>query len=461
MAGGDPSVDFGEPDCGRPIPKDRGRDTGDTGAHQACQPSVESRATRPGDGQWKHRGFGRTVHSAASPASVAGNGAPAFTASVASDNPRARQMTEGADDRVADAIRERAGEVEELGAYIGFYEWCAFAVKYSMRVEMLFGTSIVDVAAVFAPEMPFEHAHTARVCAVRCGDGGRLLSATPEEQGALPRTNHFVIGVPAKGCAGADAAAGAEATPASVPLPACARAQAMAVHWVLLPTAAQGDCGIDTMTHFLHRPRSPEGWAAVRHELADFMREHADEAKWQTIFGACQEREPAMTTSAATALRTGGLGPPVLAEALRPAPPAKAPLPEASSPAHTPMAALADAPGPGPPAQAAEAEASSPGSAAQSDGPLVASADGGRQSFAEWMSSLPPAELMRLTESLDAFAEAEAQWMTRMGDPTESSQGPRRAHRSSKVSFKLATGFAYLEWRAGAGSNTRSPLKDP
>ena len=141
--------------------------------------------------------------------------------------------------------------------------------------------------------------------------------------------------------------------------------------------------------------------------------------------------------------------------------PANAPLPEASSPAPTPKAALAEAPGPGPPAQAAEAEASSPEPAAQSDGPLVASADGGVQSFAHWMSSLPPAELMRLTESLEAFAEAEALWMTQWGGPAASCQGPRRAHRHSKVSFKLATGFAYLEWRAGAGSKTRSPLKDP
>ena len=140
-----------------------------------------------------HRGFGCTIHSAASSASPADHGAPAFTASVASGNPRVRQMTEGADDKVADAIRERAGEVEELGAYIGFYEWCAFADKYGMRVEMPFDWSTVDVASVFAPEIPFEHARTARVCAVRCGDGGRLLSATPEEPGALPRTNHFVI----------------------------------------------------------------------------------------------------------------------------------------------------------------------------------------------------------------------------------------------------------------------------
>ena len=351
-------------------------------------------------------------------------------------------MATGVGDEIAEAIRVRAGEIEEMGAYIGFYEWTVFGVCFGMRVEMLFGSHIVDVTGVFAPGVAFQPAGVARVCAVRVGSGGRLLSARPSALGHIPRVNHFVIGMRAAAEDGArvpDMPPVEEEGAASVPRAATARADALLVHWALLPTAAQGDCGIDTMTHFLRRDREPSSWAVLRKELAAFMRQHADEAEWHEIFAACQETDLPPPSARSLDARAGGLGPPALPEASSPTPPPKG----------TPPSGLADAEAaPQPEASATSTPSSDATGGAVS---LVPWAAKGVPSFAAWMSSRAPGELMRMTESLEAFREAELEWVALLGDGEASGQRPRRKHQATKVSYKLATGFAYLEWRGGDG----------
>ena len=49
------------------------------------------------------------------------------------------------------AMAQRAKQVR-LPVYIGVWEWVAWAVSHSTPVHILFGSNLVDVCGVFAPE---------------------------------------------------------------------------------------------------------------------------------------------------------------------------------------------------------------------------------------------------------------------------------------------------------------------
>ena len=57
-----------------------------------------------------------------------------------------------------------------------------------------------------------------------------------------------------------------------------------------MPTAEQGDCGIDVMAFWDGKDRAPATWKAIRIEIASLLDESADSSTWQTTFGLLAEQ---------------------------------------------------------------------------------------------------------------------------------------------------------------------------
>ena len=172
----------------------------------------------------------------------------------------------------ATALHNRATQIREPGVYIGFLEWIIWGLANKMTVLMLFGDAIQDIIGMFAPLAVPDDLRVgwaqALVAVVRCTPGGEVQAAS----GLHPLVNHFMIGSmvrlrPMK-----------EPPPASaITETTCAKQAARRAGWRLLDTVTQGDCGIDTMAHFMKRPRTAETWLAIRHELADYLEARAQD----------------------------------------------------------------------------------------------------------------------------------------------------------------------------------------
>ena len=57
----------------------------------------------------------------------------------------------------------------------------------------------------------------------------------------------------------------------------------------VLPTAEQGDCGINVMAFWDGRERNDASWQSIRVELADHIRESARDPSWYAVLEACGE----------------------------------------------------------------------------------------------------------------------------------------------------------------------------
>ena len=86
----------------------------------------------------------------------------------------------------------------------------------------------------------------------------------------------------------------------------------------------------------------------------------------------------------------------------------------------------------------------------------------GSKSFLQCLKEMSPERLMEVTESLNAFREAEVQWRrARKDHETASLQlKPSRQRAAFKVNYKLAVGMRYQAWRAAAGTDAVSHIKD-
>ena len=165
---------------------------------------------------------------------------------------------------LAEQIAGRALEAQCDGEYIGLFEWIAWGVMQSVGVQMLFGNHVVDLMAWFAPMFAVENpAVVTRVCAVLLQDGGAWRAAFSDD-GFLPRINHFVLGIIIGGASvhvnsGLDSATRLLA-------PKCAIAAGMEAGWLLSPTIANGDCGIDVMAATAKLERRLASWQSIRKE---------------------------------------------------------------------------------------------------------------------------------------------------------------------------------------------------
>ena len=420
---------------------------------------------------------------------------------------------------VEDCIAKRADEVEKNGAYIGFFEWLAFAIHRRIDVELLVGTNVVNVHATFGSEIPRQIRRTGRAAFVRLTDRGSCLSAV-DPAGQICG-NHFVIGVASKG---APVAASLKKGRSG----RCAVKQAMTVNWAVLPTVADGNCGPDAMAHMRALPRVQKTWDAVRTDLAAFMRRIRKDNLWQDAFKACQEMDTAgealpvvgglgpsvavcgLGSAVASVLRpalaaAGGIGPsaaasskqgvataflfgavPPMASPPPPSKPVPAPPPSQASPPFQPapapppssalvpaspsVAAPASVLAPASCAVASDSVPASPSDAASAPSSVVASASvpassaepAAKLSFQQWLHNKNAEELASVTSSLEDFRAAEKEFIRDHVPPSTKGKEAekRRPHTATKVNHKSATGFAYQKWRAGPGQSSAAPLRD-
>ena len=86
----------------------------------------------------------------------------------------------------------------------------------------------------------------------------------------------------------------------------------------------------------------------------------------------------------------------------------------------------------------------------------------GGQSFVLWLTGMPPARLEEVTESLAAFQVAEAEWRQAHKDHERATLqfGVSKKRAAFKVNYKRAVGIRFLAWRAAAGKDSKSELKD-
>ena len=310
------------------------------------------------------------------------------------------------------AIKTRAAEIRESGAYLGIFEWLAWGVLSDASVQMLFGTNVVELGPFMGPNLPRPSGgRIHRVAAVRMQDGIWYTAGAE----SLTDVNHFVIGVPS-GLPPSVASSSASSSSSSATSVLAARA-ALSVGWLLKASNGYGDCGPDCMAFSSSRPRTPESFRAIRNELADFLVGVSEVPVWQEAFALCGEGfapEPPEPSGGLGPEPSGGLGPLVSGAPPSPSPSTPPPLPPPSP-----------------------------------------------STFQAWLLELTPEKRRDATATYSSFKAAETDWLASL-PPKASDSGPavaRKHHASTTLRFRLATGKAYSEWLAGLGRASRSPLK--
>ena len=197
---------------------------------------------------------------------------------------------------VAEEIRQRADTLRLDGEWIGTFDQLIYAALRQRRVQVCFGTQVVDLIQLFAPwlalssDSPLAPARFTGCVAYE----DKLLTAIRDD-GCFPKMNHWIIGVPIEGvCIDvvAEADALTEKATAGTKKYVDASLAASKAGWLVKPIAVDGNCGIDVMSYFDCKPRLNEVFSAIRNELADFMEGVADQELWQDCFIACAEGKP-------------------------------------------------------------------------------------------------------------------------------------------------------------------------
>ena len=330
---------------------------------------------------------------------------------------------------MAASIRSRAAEVRKAGEYIGFFEWLVWSELKEVDVMMLFGGQVLNIRKSVGFELPPLHAPGCHfVVAVTLGTDGELWAPA----GAGAGVNHYVVGRPVTQRAVAICQDRTQASiEVSKPTPCRsvrrrAAAASLQVGWVLKPTDATGNCGIDVMSHSVGGSRDAAGWAAIRQQIADFMERVADIAVWQRAFVACGENavlEKRASTSGLPSVR----GLPLVIEVDED----PADLGSALVPAGDDAAAKLQ--------------------------PDMST----RDSFLEYLRSLSADCLAVATESYHSYKTVQEKWLSKRHPKATGKvkQLPAQQRRQSKLSYKLAVGWAYKRWRSEAGASSRQPLK--
>ena len=211
---------------------------------------------------------------------------------------------------LAGRILRRAEEAARAGAYIGLFEFCAFAVSRKRRLYVRMREGTLDVAAEFVPAAmdaswnmaPF----SVQVAAVRWDDVGFWAMAD------FTNTSHYVALVPAGRTVACDGRSAA--------------AVSMRAGFNLVHTVADGNCGIDALNIVEGVGRTVVEQHRLRAQLRSFMVRVAGRALWQSLFAAlCEAESPAAQARGSSVNK--------------PAPPAKGSSGQAPAPSEGPSPA--------------------------------------------------------------------------------------------------------------------------
>ena len=377
----------------------------------------------------------------------------------------------------ADALRVRSAAIRLEGVYLGFLEWVAWGLLFKKNVVLVFGDYLMDVLTVFAPlQVPDEIRvtwDTCRIGVVRCtGSPDEWRSAVGNE----PEVNHFVIGELVS--TSASAFSGDCASSGRVPL--CAKAAALRLGVMLKPTVAQGDCGPDTMSYFLGRPRTMASWLTIRGEIADFIAKHADDPAWALIGATCQESQQSNASA-----HPNGLGSyrrmVVPASAMPSIPMAITAHPASSTIAAIPTTASVDTPANDPAdslilvdepdlnrqlssvEDPLQHELVATGEDASAVSPCVpVRLVSGSERFRKWIKGLGPEDLSDATATLDKWCAAERSYLEGLVKrQAEQEPLPRLKFPPTKRVTRLALGAHYARWLlTPSGKESKAPHRD-
>ena len=181
---------------------------------------------------------------------------------------------------LADEIRHRADIVQRLGQWIGFFEFACWCWLRCRNIRLCMGTHWLSIDEYF----PMLQERTrgpnsgepVHVAAAVWNASQKQWSAVHEAyKHAL---QHYVIAVPVR-------------EPISDSIVESLDLQLQQLGFIMIPTAAQGDCGIDALVFHENNLvyASPAQWKHLRLELSSHMRAQAEEPAWQALFRACCE----------------------------------------------------------------------------------------------------------------------------------------------------------------------------
>ena len=201
------------------------------------------------------------------------------------------------------AMRALARDVRKTARYIGMLPFVMYAYLRRVRVHIFFVDRTVDVVAEYAPFLRDVCAEgTPQPTAVFCrcmnfeynGSKHRVVRRLRSDRDVL-RGNHWVIGVslaehnpsgripPHAPCGGEQC--GRPGGACMSPLVEDLVCFGMAV----LPTAEQGDCGLDVMVYWDGQDRSTASWKTLRLELGAAIDGVAADPHWHGVLDACAE----------------------------------------------------------------------------------------------------------------------------------------------------------------------------
>ena len=213
------------------------------------------------------------------------------------------------------AILRRAQKVRRMGEWTGLFDFAVYAAALPCRVIVLIGDARLDVLAHLLPEEdarlpPDRRVHYA--VATKIDDG--LLLVADGGGGVFPDTNHWMAATPLA----MDGSSLAPATAASGPVsPADRHSHSDMVFlqehyrtlgFVIHRTAAQGDCGPDSLLWSMGMQGDTLEWYRWRLMVSDAMQRRAADPQWQDAFLACGEQVGAEGEAGEIADETSGGG---------------------------------------------------------------------------------------------------------------------------------------------------------
>ena len=213
------------------------------------------------------------------------------------------------------AILRRAQTVRRLGEWTGLFDFAVYAATLPCRVIVLIGDAQLDVLAHLIPEedakLPADRPVRFAV-ATKIDDG--LLLVADGGGGVFPNANHWMAATPLA----MDGSSLAPAMAASGPVSQADRhshsdmvfllEHYRTLGYVIHRTAAQGDCGPDSLLFSTGMQGDPVEWLQWRLMVSDAMQCRAADPSWQDAFLACGEEVGAEGEAGEIADETSGGG---------------------------------------------------------------------------------------------------------------------------------------------------------
>ena len=182
---------------------------------------------------------------------------------------------------VAKQIVARAATVRRQGEYIGFFEFAIWCFLRRRNLCLNLGTKWVHLDELHPMLQEYTRAQDSKTSAHIAGchwdDELSTWAAIHEEyKFAL---GHYVAAVPL------------DDKPPTQEVCRTLQYQLYALGYMIIGTAAQGDCGIDALAYYDNDfvDLGLVEYRKLRYELATAMRTFANEVSWQKVFRACQE----------------------------------------------------------------------------------------------------------------------------------------------------------------------------